>query len=119
MIRLRFFMFCLMLCPLLVFGQNKQKAATSKSSRPQLAKKQAPAGPSHDDKAPKCGRNSCQYLCRSVDGDGGHYCCFKLADTQFSIKVSVNDVWGAMTIGFIAFFVGNKLIEQLASTVKN
>jgi hypothetical protein len=42
----------------------------------------------------------------------------RLADTQFPIKVSVNDVWGAMTIGFIAFFAGNKLIEKLVGTVK-
>jgi hypothetical protein len=43
----------------------------------------------------------------------------RLADTQFPIKVSVNDVWGAMTIGFISFFVGNKLIEKLVGTVKS
>jgi len=43
----------------------------------------------------------------------------RLADTQFPIKVSVNDVWGAMTIGFISFFLGNKLIEKLVGTVKS
>jgi uncharacterized membrane protein YhaH (DUF805 family) len=38
----------------------------------------------------------------------------RLADTQFPVKVSVNDVWGALAIGFVAFFVGNKFIEKLA-----
>lgn len=42
----------------------------------------------------------------------------RLADTQFPIKVSVNDVWGAMTIGFIAYFIGNKFIEKLAGLTK-
>ena len=37
----------------------------------------------------------------------------RLADTQFPVKVSVNDVWGAMTVGFVAYFIGNKFIEKL------
>src|SRR5262249_30179434 len=41
----------------------------------------------------------------------------RLADTQFPVKVSVNDVWGAMTIGFVSYFAGNNLIDRLVRTV--
>lgn len=34
----------------------------------------------------------------------------RLSETQFPIKVSVNDFWGALTIGFFAFFVGARFI---------
>lgn len=37
----------------------------------------------------------------------------RLSDTHFPVKVSVNDFWGALTIGFVAFFVGNKFISEL------
>jgi hypothetical protein len=40
----------------------------------------------------------------------------RLSETQFPIKVSVNDFWGALTIGFFAFFVGARFI--LAITAK-
>jgi hypothetical protein len=39
----------------------------------------------------------------------------RLSDTQFPIKVSVNDVWGALTVGFVFFFIGQKAIEKLRS----
>jgi hypothetical protein len=39
----------------------------------------------------------------------------RLSDTQFPIKVSVNDFWGAMTIGFVSYFGGSKFISNLAS----
>lgn len=42
----------------------------------------------------------------------------RLAETQFPIKISINDVWGALTVGFLSFFVGNKIIEKLVGTVK-
>ena len=38
----------------------------------------------------------------------------RLSDTQFPVKVSVNDFWGALTIGFIAYFIGNRFITTLA-----
>lgn len=41
----------------------------------------------------------------------------RLADTQFPVKVSVNDFWGAVTIGFVSYFVGNKFIDKLVGTV--
>lgn len=34
----------------------------------------------------------------------------RLSETQFPIKVSVNDFWGALTIGFFAFFLGARFI---------
>jgi hypothetical protein len=37
----------------------------------------------------------------------------RLSDTQFPIKVSVADFWGALTVGFVAFFTGNKLIDRI------
>jgi hypothetical protein len=38
----------------------------------------------------------------------------RLSDTHFPLKVSVSDFWGALTIGFVSFFVGNKFISSLA-----
>jgi len=38
----------------------------------------------------------------------------RLSDTQFPVKVSVNDFWGALTIGFIAYFVGTRFITTIA-----
>jgi hypothetical protein len=37
----------------------------------------------------------------------------RISDTQFPIKVSVPDFWGALVVGFIAFFVGNNLINRI------
>ncbi len=37
----------------------------------------------------------------------------RLSDTQFPVKVSVNDIWGALTIGFVSYFVGNGFINKL------
>ncbi|HLY40700.1 MAG TPA: hypothetical protein VKR52_05770 [Terracidiphilus sp.] len=42
----------------------------------------------------------------------------RLSDSQFPIKVSVLDAWGAMTIGFLSYFVGNKFIDSLRNLVK-
>jgi hypothetical protein len=39
----------------------------------------------------------------------------RLSDTHFPVKVSVNDWWGALTIGFVAYFVGNKFVDGLAT----
>jgi hypothetical protein len=38
----------------------------------------------------------------------------RISDTQFPIKVSVADFWGALTVGFVAYFAGNKLIDKIA-----
>ena len=37
----------------------------------------------------------------------------RISDTQFPIKVSVADFWGALTVGFIAYFTGNNLIDRI------
>jgi hypothetical protein len=37
----------------------------------------------------------------------------RISDTQFPIKVSVADFWGALTVGFVAYFSGNKLIDRI------
>jgi hypothetical protein len=42
----------------------------------------------------------------------------RLSDSQFPIKVSVLDGWGAMTIGFLSYFAGNKFIDSLRGMVK-
>ena len=42
----------------------------------------------------------------------------RLSDSQFPIKISVLDAWGAMTIGFLSYFVGNKFIDSLRNLVK-
>ena len=41
----------------------------------------------------------------------------RLADTQFPVKISVLDLWGAITIGFLSYFAGNKFIEMLRKIV--
>jgi hypothetical protein len=42
----------------------------------------------------------------------------RLSDTQFPIKISVLDVWGAITIGFLSYFAGNKFIDTLRKMVE-
>jgi len=42
----------------------------------------------------------------------------RLSNTEFPIKVSVNDFWGALTIGFVSYFVGGKFIDKLAGLIK-
>jgi hypothetical protein len=42
----------------------------------------------------------------------------RLSDSQFPIKISVLDVWGAITIGFLSYFVGNKFIDSLRGMIK-
>jgi len=37
----------------------------------------------------------------------------RLSETQFPIKISVSDFWGALTVGFIAYFTGNKIIDRI------
>jgi len=37
----------------------------------------------------------------------------RLSETQFVVRVSVNDFWGAITIGFVAQYVGSKWLERL------
>ena len=38
----------------------------------------------------------------------------RLSTTTFPIKVSVDDFWGALTVGFVSYFVGGKFIDKLA-----
>jgi hypothetical protein len=42
----------------------------------------------------------------------------RLSDSPFPIKVSVLDGWGAIMIGFLSYFTGNKFIEALRRLVK-
>ena len=42
----------------------------------------------------------------------------RLSDTQFPIKIAVLDAWGAITIGFLSYFAGNKFIDSLRRLVK-
>lgn len=37
----------------------------------------------------------------------------RLSDTQFVVRVSVNDFWGAIAIGFVAQYAGSKWLEKL------
>jgi hypothetical protein len=39
----------------------------------------------------------------------------RLATTQFPIRVSVDDVWGAIAIGFVSYFIGNQFIDRVAN----
>lgn len=41
----------------------------------------------------------------------------RLSTTQFPLKVSVEDFWGALTVGFVSFFVGGKFIDKLTGDV--
>ena len=37
----------------------------------------------------------------------------RLADTQFLVKVTVNDFWGAVAIGFVINATGKKLLAKI------
>lgn len=39
----------------------------------------------------------------------------RLSQTSLPIKISVDDVWGALTLGFLAYFAGNKIMDWLFS----
>jgi hypothetical protein len=39
----------------------------------------------------------------------------RISDAQFLVKVSVNDFWGAVVIGFIAAASGTKGLKKLAN----
>jgi hypothetical protein len=38
----------------------------------------------------------------------------RLSTAAFPVKVSVNDFWGALTVGFVAYFVGGSFIDKLS-----
>lgn len=38
----------------------------------------------------------------------------RLSTTAFPVKVSVNDFWGALTVGFVAYFIGGSFIDKLS-----
>jgi hypothetical protein len=40
----------------------------------------------------------------------------RLSTTSFPVKVSVEDFWGALTVGFVSYFVGGKFIDKLSDT---
>ena len=37
----------------------------------------------------------------------------RVSDTQFPVKVSVSDFWGALTIGFISYFIGGRILATI------
>jgi hypothetical protein len=37
----------------------------------------------------------------------------RISETQFLIKVTVNDFWGAVAIGFVANYMGAKALNKL------
>lgn len=39
----------------------------------------------------------------------------RLADTQLPVKISILDAWGAMTIGFLSYFIGSKFIASITN----
>lgn len=41
----------------------------------------------------------------------------RLTSTSFPVKVSVEDFWGALTVGFVSYFIGGKFIDKLAETM--
>ena len=41
----------------------------------------------------------------------------RLSTTSFPVKVSVEDFWGALTVGFVSYFVGGKFIDKLSDTM--
>ena len=41
----------------------------------------------------------------------------RLSTTSFPVKVSVDDFWGALTIGFVSYFIGGKFIDKLSDTL--
>ncbi len=43
----------------------------------------------------------------------------RLSTTQFPVKVSVDDFWGALTVGFVSYFVGGKFIDRLSATTSS
>jgi len=42
----------------------------------------------------------------------------RIAETQFIISVTVNDIWGAIVIGFFAQYGGTQLLDKLASSTR-
>src|ERR1700693_1521666 len=41
----------------------------------------------------------------------------RLSTTSFPVKVSVDDFWGALTVGFVSYFIGGKFIDKLSETL--
>jgi hypothetical protein len=41
----------------------------------------------------------------------------RLSETAFPVKVSVEDFWGALTVGFVSYFIGGKFIDKLSQTL--
>jgi hypothetical protein len=41
----------------------------------------------------------------------------RLSTTAFPVKVTIDDFWGSLTVGFVSFFVGGKFIDKLSETL--
>jgi hypothetical protein len=41
----------------------------------------------------------------------------RLSTTAFPVRVSVEDFWGALTVGFVSYFIGGKFIDKLSQTL--
>jgi hypothetical protein len=37
----------------------------------------------------------------------------RISETQFLIKVTITDVWGAIAIGFVANYIGAKVLDKI------
>jgi len=42
----------------------------------------------------------------------------RLSETQFLIRVSINDFWGAIAIGFVANIIGVKILDKILSGIE-
>lgn len=43
----------------------------------------------------------------------------RLASTSFPVSVSVEDFWGALTVGFVSYFIGGKFIDKISETMSS
>ncbi len=41
----------------------------------------------------------------------------RIAETQFIVRVTVNDFWGAITVGFVANYAGSRVLDRLIPAV--
>jgi hypothetical protein len=76
----------------------------------------APQGPGNSQKAPRFRASQCDLI--AILSAAFTIVSSRLSDSQFPIKVSVLDGWGAITIGFLSCFVGNKFIDSLRGLLK-
>jgi hypothetical protein len=42
----------------------------------------------------------------------------RVSETQFLIRITVSDFWGAIAVGFIANYIGAKIFERIIPTIR-